>query len=127
MLNVLIIDAYGPFRRSLKTALIEECPSLCLREAGSGPAGLRMALEDTPHIICMDIHLPGEDGLEIATQLASLFPQVSLIIITSSDLPEYRQAALQAGATHFVSKGDETLSDIQGIVRGLIGSPAAGV
>lgn len=126
MLNVLLIDAYRPFRHALKTALIAERPSIRLREADSGLEGLQKAAEETPHIICMDIHMPGEDGLDIATRLVSRCPQVSLIIITSSDLPEYRQAALQAGATHFVSKGDETLADILKIVRGCVASPAAG-
>ena len=120
MLNVLLIDAYGPFRRALKTALIAGCPSIRLREADSGPEGIWMASKETPHIICLDIHLPGEDGLAIATRLTALCPQSSLIIITSSDLPEYRQAALQAGATHFVSKGDEILADILKIVRGCV-------
>ena len=126
MLNVLIIDAYAPFRRALKTILAAECSSIRLREAGSGPEGLQKASEETPHIICMDIHLPGEDGLDIATRLTALCPQIALIIITSSDLPEYRQAALKAGATHFVSKGDETLTDILKIINDFVASPAAG-
>jgi DNA-binding NarL/FixJ family response regulator len=126
MLNVLIIDAYDPFRRALKTALLAECPSVCLREVDSGPKGLRRASEEPPHIICMDIHMPGEDGLGIATRFTALCPQASLIVITGSDLPEYRQAALQAGATHFVSKGDETLEDILKIVRDFLASPPAG-
>lgn len=126
MLNVLIIDAYAPFRRTLTTALVAECPSIRLREARSGPEGLRKASEETPHIICMDIHLPGEDGLDIATRLAALCPQISLVIITGSDLPEYRQAALQAGATHFVSKDDENLADILNIIKNFNSSMTAG-
>ena len=126
MLRVLIIDAYAPFRHALKTALVAVCPSIHLREAGSGPEGLQIASEQTPHIVCMDIHLPGEDGFDIATQLTALCPQISLIIITSSDLPEYRQAALRAGATHFVSKGEETLADILKIISEFAATPAAG-
>jgi DNA-binding NarL/FixJ family response regulator len=126
VLNLLIIDAYDPFRRALKSALLAECPAVRLREANSGPEGLRRASEEPPHIICMDIHLPGEDGLGIATRIAALCPQASLIVITSADLPEYRQAARQAGATHFVSKGDETLADILEIVRDFVASPHAG-
>ena len=126
MLNVLIIDAYAPFRRTLTTALAAECSAIRLREASSGPEGLRKASQETPHIICMDIHLPGEDGLDIATRLTALCPQTSLIIITSSDLPEYRQAALQAGATHFVSKGDENLADIMKIISDFSASLTTG-
>ncbi len=125
MVNVLLIDAYGPFRRALKTALIAAYPSIRLREAGTGVEGLQKASEETPNIICMDIHIPGEDGFDIASRLAVHCPHVSLLIITSSDLPEYRQAALQAGATHFVSKGEETLADILTIVERLATSPAA--
>ena len=124
MLNVLIIDAYGPFRRALKMALIAECPSICPWEAASGSEGLRKAAEDTPQIICLDIHMPEEDGLDIATRLAALCPHTCLIIITSSDLPEYRRAAMQAGATHFVSKGEETLPAILKIVSDFAASAA---
>ena len=126
MQNVLIIDAYGPFRRALKTVLVAEYPAICLLEASSGPEGLRKASEKSPQIICMDIHMPGEDGLEVATRLTALCPQVTLIIITSSDLPEYRQASLQAGATHFVSKGEDTLADVLAIVKSAVAPPAGG-
>ena len=122
MASVLIIDAYGPFRRALRSALAAECPSIRLWEAGSGAEGMRLAVEKKPQIICMDIHIPAEDGLEVAAGLSFLCPQAPLIIISGSDLPEYRQAALHAGATHFVSKGAETSADILAVVKNFLQS-----
>jgi DNA-binding NarL/FixJ family response regulator len=43
-----------------------------------------------------------------------------IIILTSYDLPEYREAASQYGANYFLSKGSTTEEDILGLVQSIL-------
>ena len=56
----------------------------------------------------MDIRLPGENGLELIKKIKMNYPDVTVVILTSYNLPEYRQAALQNKADYFVTKDSPT-------------------
>ncbi|MGZ3539371.1 MAG: response regulator, partial [Thermodesulfobacteriota bacterium] len=64
-------------------------------------------------IVFMDIRLPGENGLELTKKIKQNYPDIIIVILTSYDLPEYRQAALKRLADCFVPKG----SSIQDFYR----------
>jgi len=52
----------------------------------------------------MDIGLPGENGLELTRKIKADHPDVTVIIVTSHDTPEYREAAVRYKADYFFSK-----------------------
>ena len=65
---------------------------------------------DTFHanIVFMDIRLPGENGLELTKMIKMKYPDIIGVLLTSYDLPEYRQAALQSKADYFITKDSPT-------------------
>jgi len=67
----------------------------------------------------MDIRLPGQSGLEVTRRIKALYPDVHVIMLTSYDFPEYREAARASGACGFLSKGSSTAEEIQNLVEGL--------
>ncbi len=52
----------------------------------------------------MDISLPGESGLELTRRIKADYSDVIIIILTSHDSPEYREAAMRSKADYFFSK-----------------------
>ena len=52
----------------------------------------------------MDIQLPDRNGLELTQQIKGLYPDVKVVVLTSYDLPEYRDAAFHYKADHCVSE-----------------------
>jgi DNA-binding NarL/FixJ family response regulator len=58
----------------------------------------------SPDTIFMDLRLPGANGLELTQKIKAQSPDTVVVIITNYDLPEYREAAFQSGADHFLSK-----------------------
>ncbi len=64
----------------------------------------------------MDIKLPRESGLELTRKIKTRHTRIRVIILTSYDLSEYRQAAGQYGADHFLSKGSSTREEIMALV-----------
>jgi len=72
-----------------------------------------------PQLIFMDIKLPGQSGLEVTRRIKALHPDIQVVMLTSYDFPEYREAARSSGAYGFLSKGSSTAEEIQDLVKGL--------
>ncbi len=89
-------------------------------EAADGKGILQKVKVLRPHLIFMDIKLPGENGLELTKKIKASHPKIIIIILTSYDLPEYRHAAYQYGASHFISKGRSTGEEILALVESIL-------
>ena len=119
MLPVLIVEDNPTFRLSLKELLLDEFPYFEIAEATDGKEALQKIETLHPRLIFMDIRLPGENGLHLTQKIKALYPETVVIVVTSYDLPEYREAAKRARANHFITKGSPT-HELLGIVRTLI-------
>jgi CheY-like chemotaxis protein len=82
-------------------------PLIGVDEAGDGSEALIRVEYQRPDLIFMDIQLPGTNGLEVTREIKRLYDDIVVVILTSSDLPEYRQQAFHNGADYFLSKGDD--------------------
>jgi two-component system, chemotaxis family, chemotaxis protein CheY len=73
---------------------------------GSGAAMSILGSGFTPELICLDINMPGVDGIELLAYLRRephLIP-VPVIVITSDDQPETRRKVLRLGANMLILK-----------------------
>jgi DNA-binding NarL/FixJ family response regulator len=57
-----------------------------------------------PHVVLMDVRMPGMDGLTAAAQLARTPNPPKVVMLTTFDIDEYVHAALRAGAVGFLLK-----------------------
>jgi DNA-binding NarL/FixJ family response regulator len=112
---MLVEDDEG-FRRSLAGLLASRFPSIAITEAVNGTEAMEKVESFIPHLIFMDIKLPDENGLEITRRVKALHPEIIVIMLTSYDFPEYREAAQKSGAHGFLSKGSSTAEEIQEVV-----------
>ena len=101
MVTALLVEDNEFFRRSFKKILNDRFPFLMVIEAGTCQEALQMCLACFPDLIFADINLPDGNGLELSRTLRSRYPKVILLVLTSYDLPEYRQAASACGVNHF--------------------------
>ena len=120
MLKTLIFEDSAFFRQLLKETLHSRFPSMDIAEAENGKDALQKVESLRPHLIFMDIKLPGENGLELTKKIKARYSDISIIILTSYDLPEYREAAREYQADHFLSKGASTKEDILTLVQSII-------
>ena len=74
----------------------------------------------SPNLMFIDIRLPGENGLELTKKIKTRYPKIIIIILTSYDLPEYREAAYQYRANYFLSKGSSTREEILSLVESIL-------
>lgn len=120
MFSTLIVDDNDAFRHSLRQVLARHFPAMRIAEVADGEGALHQAAYQHPDLIFMDIRLPGRNGLDITQAIKSTDSQAVICIITSHDLPEYRDAALRSGADHFLVKGDSSEAQIAALVDNVL-------
>lgn len=104
MKRVLIVEDNAIFRQFLTETMHLRFPSIAVFEAGNGEEAMEKIKTVSPEAIFMDLRLPGENGLDLTKKIKAQYPDIVIVILTNYDLPEYREAAYQSGADHFVPK-----------------------
>ena len=110
--KTLIVEDNVTFRQMFKESLGSRFPAMEIEEAPDGRDLFNKIEFFHPKIVFMDIRLPGENGLELTKKIKRNYPDITVVIVTSYDLPEYRQAARESMADYFVPKGS-SLQDFQ--------------
>lgn len=117
MLTVLIVEANRQFRELLKETLRTRFPSIDVEEAGNENDVALIMGRVRPDIILVDMRLPGAGGLELARRIKQRDRRVPIAILAGHDLLEYREAAAEYGADHFVHKGSSCWEQISEILE----------
>lgn len=120
MFKTLIVEDSAIYRQLLKEALYSRFPSMDISEAMDGEEALQKVKTLLPDLVFMDIKLPGESGLELTRKIKAQYPNIFIIILTTYDLPEYREAAYQYNANYFLSKGSTSKEDILTLVDSIL-------
>jgi len=78
--------------------------------ASDGHEGLRMATDESPDFIYLDLRLPGLDGFEVLERLraGTTTMHIPVIILTNYEEPELRERGMKLGALEFLVKADTT-------------------
>jgi len=118
MCKTLIVDDNATFRVVIKEILHSHFPGLKIEEEPDGSKLFSKIDAFHPDIVFMDIRLPGENGLELTKKIKANYPGTMVVILSGYDLPEYRQAALQSKADHFISKNSQA-SDFLALVESI--------
>jgi DNA-binding response OmpR family regulator len=79
-----------------------------------GEEGLRMASDEAPDFIYLDLRLPGLDGLEVLERLRAQpsTSHIPVIILTNYGEPELRERGLKLGALEFLVKAETTPAEL---------------
>lgn len=119
--RILIVDD-NPINLKLAASVLE-CEGFevdCAADAESALAALQRA---RPHLILMDIELPGMDGLTLTRKLKADDANKDLIIValTAFAMKGDREKALAAGCDGYIAKPIDTLNLPQQVAEFLSG------
>jgi two-component system nitrate/nitrite response regulator NarL len=104
LIRVAVADDHPMFRAGVVLSLREEEGIDVIGEAGDAATALALARSELPHVMILDIAMPG-GGLEAASQIAAVCPATRIVMLTVSEDEDDLLAAMKAGASGYVLKG----------------------
>ncbi|MBA2715037.1 MAG: response regulator transcription factor [Rubrobacteraceae bacterium] len=102
--RVVLADDHPLFREGVASLLERSGDSVLVGEAATGEEAVRLADEEMPDIVLMDLKMPGMDGTEATRRIVGRNPHIGVIILTMFEDEESVFAALKAGARGYVLK-----------------------
>ena len=102
--TIMIVDDHVNLRRLLHEWLSDELPGCSFVEMRTANEALTYCRQESPHVIIMDIDMPGINGIDATSRVKSILPDTKVVILTVHDNGLYKEAAMKAGATAFVNK-----------------------
>jgi DNA-binding NarL/FixJ family response regulator len=121
--RVLLADDQALVRAGFRMILEAQDDLDVVGEAADGVEAVDLTRALQPDLVLMDIRMPRRDGVAATAMIASEFPDVRVLVLTTFDLDEYVYDALEAGASGFLLK-DVGRDDLVAAVRVIAGGDA---
>jgi len=103
-IRVLIADDHAVLRAGLKLLINAQSDMEVVGEAADGPGTVRSAQDTSPHVVLLDLSMPGARYTQTIEQLVLGAPSARVLVLTMHDDPAYLRAALLAGASGYIVK-----------------------
>lgn len=104
MTRVLLVDDQALVRTGFRVILDAHPDLEVVGEVADGLAGVAAAAELAPDVVCMDVQMPGLDGLEATRRITASPEAPAVLVLTTFDRDDYLFQALEAGASGFLLK-----------------------
>lgn len=122
--RVVIVDDDQLVRMALRLVIDGEPDLTVVAEAADGDDAITVVEQHGPHVVLMDVRMPGRDGLSATREILSRSAPPRVLMLTTFDSDELVLGALRAGALGFVLK-DTPPPQIAAAVRTVAdGNPA---
>jgi DNA-binding response OmpR family regulator len=104
MMNILIADDESSVVELVRVTLEDE--RVRVVAAADGVTALALASEVEPHLVFLDVNMPGWDGFEVCRRLRAdtRFAVTPIVMLTAATRPEDVRRGLEAGATEYLTK-----------------------
>lgn len=103
--KVLIVDDQNGIRVLLVEVFSSE--GYLTYQASNGKLALEIVKEEAPHLVLLDMKIPGMDGLEILKHIKAINRDIKVIMMTAYGELDMIKEATQLGAlTHFTKPFD---------------------
>jgi DNA-binding NarL/FixJ family response regulator len=121
-IRVLLVDDQALVRAGFRIILESEPGIVVVGEAVDGAAAIQQAAALQPDVICMDVQMPGMDGLTATRAIvADPASRSAVLVLTTFDREDYLFSALQHGASGFLLKNsspEALVEAVQVLARG---------
>jgi DNA-binding NarL/FixJ family response regulator len=105
-MRVLIADDHQVIRKSISSILQSRKDIRVCGEAANGNEAVSKARLLKPDLLILDISLPDSDGLEVATAIKKLLPEVPILLLSAYAGKQLSEEVKRRGFQGFISKND---------------------
>jgi len=103
-IRALLADDHALVRAGIR-GLLEAVEGVSVvAEAGTGDEAVRLAIEQRPELVVLDIAMPGMSGLDAAVRIREALPDTRVLILSMHAGDDFVQRALRAGAAGYLMK-----------------------
>jgi DNA-binding NarL/FixJ family response regulator len=115
VIRVIVADDHPLFRDGVISSLQACSDFVVVGQAADAEGALRLAREEVPDVVLLDVTMPG-GGIEAAARIAAVCPASRIVMLTVSEEEDNLLAAMQAGVKGYVLKG-VSASELMGVLR----------
>lgn len=101
---VVLADDQREVRRNLRLLLAGEHGMEVIAEAGDLSTAIRHVKGHAPHVLLLDLRLPGGSSIEAIRRLREEVPDTEIVVLTTEDNPVFARQAIDSGAVGYVLK-----------------------
>jgi DNA-binding NarL/FixJ family response regulator len=119
--RVLMADDHPLFREGMRGRLDRVGDIAVVGEAASGQEAVDLARKLEPHVVLMDIKMPGLNGIEATREILHANPRVGVLMVTMFEDDDSVFAAMRAGAKGYLLKdsgGEGVVYAIRAVTSG---------
>jgi EAL domain-containing protein (putative c-di-GMP-specific phosphodiesterase class I)/DNA-binding NarL/FixJ family response regulator len=116
-ISVMIADDEETIRKTLRSLLSEDPGIVVVGEASDAQAAIEIATTRHPEIALLDVRMPQGGGPRAASEIARRSPDTRVIALSALEDAGTILEMLDAGATAYISKGDDTETIVAAIHR----------
>ena len=102
MLEILIVDDEQEIANSLRQFFVSKGYTVTV--ANDGNRALEVICTNRPHLVFLDIRMPGMDGLAVLRHIREADRSIKVIMVTAFGTKEIVEEALRLGAVDFIRK-----------------------
>jgi two-component system, NarL family, invasion response regulator UvrY len=121
MIRLLLVDDHKLFRLALRKMLDDQKGIQIIGEAEDGETAVRMAREERPNVILMDLIMPGIGGLEAIRRIVRMELDIRILVLSACDHRPFPVQALKAGAIGYLTKRTDAEELANAIRRAFVG------
>ncbi len=121
MTKILIADDHAILRQGLMQILADEWPGAQFGEAGTATEALKLIWRQQWDVIVLDINMPGRSGLEVLQETRVSYPNLPVLVLSSTPEDQLAVRVLRAGASGYMNKQaapEELINAIKKVLAG---------
>ncbi len=120
-MRIVLADDHAVVRSALRMLLEAEPGFEVVSEAGDAEEAARKVRGHRPHVLVLDLNMPGGSGLGIVPRIREESPETQIVVLTMQSEPAFAREAMQAGALGYVLKEAADAELVQAVRMASVG------
>lgn len=120
-IKLLLVDDHEIIRMGMKLFFDKQPGFEVVAQASDGENAVIQAKKHKPHVVLMDISMPGIGGLEATSRIQKISPKSKIIVLSAHKEGPFPLRMLKAGASAYLTKetpGEEVLNAVKAVMQG---------
>jgi two-component system, NarL family, response regulator NreC len=115
-IRILLADDHTVVREGMRALLERQPDMVVVAEAADGRESVRLAAEQCPDVVVMDVAMPNMNGMEATRRILASSPRTGVLILSMHQDESYVLGSLKAGAKGYLLK-DSPQADVVAAIR----------